>query len=216
MRANAALWTVLAAIVIAIAGPIVAFILMELSRAPDMGSAADVFHDWQGILGGLLALVGAAAAASVVVLQIEETRNIEEERRARRAQALWATMPHEFGRPDEHIDTCRDVITDILKSRGQNIQDQPQFGWHYHGDIIKCPDLPIGFVGNLRQLIEVCQSSEVFRLTEYSMRIQPQNVILKKVVLDINTNDTKTVIAGIFVDNAVNLAEIKFFNDELI
>jgi hypothetical protein len=215
VRANAAVWTALAAIVVAIVGPFVAFILIELSRAPDTGSAADVFRDWQGILGGLLALVGAAAAASVVVWQIEETRNLEEERRTRRAQALWATMPHEFSRSSEYIDACKQILTHTFNNRNTNGAQSLSLAGMFRTSPLIAPEIPSGFVDNLRHLIEHCQASEVHILTNYAIWIQIQNARLRLLVDGLNGHPGQIVLVQNLVSASVDLGEIKLFNDIL-
>jgi hypothetical protein len=166
-------WAALAAVIVAIGGPFLVFLLRDLAFAADTEAAAKVFRDWQDLLGGVLALVGAAAAALVVVRQIDDARAIADERRGRRADALWSTLTHDLYRANLYLTEWQNVIEPALKRAAScTAYDPNEVSGCFRDVPVKAPDVPAGLIDNIRILIEHCDERDIPNLSQYSSWLQ--------------------------------------------
>jgi hypothetical protein len=72
-------------------------------------------QDWQELIGGILALFGAAGAVFAVIKQIAHTQEIEDDRRHRQMYAARAMMPHALTSLCDYAECCCKELRDIIR-----------------------------------------------------------------------------------------------------
>jgi hypothetical protein len=214
MRANAAIWVALAAIVVVVVAPFVVFVLRDLAHAPDAEAAAGVLYKWQGLFTGLLALVGAVVAALVVIRQIETARQIEEDRREARGRALWIRLTQELSNFESYLDRCAAVLIRahvfFLTQRDGNLSGAFEAEQE--------PNLPTTryVIENVAGLLEFCRASEVEPLAEFVVCLQIQRSRMVDLISVANGETANNIDVYGFLQSAVDLGEIQFYRDALL
>jgi hypothetical protein len=74
----------------------------------------ETFKEYQELIAGSMALIGAAGAVVAVMYQIRHTQNIEDERRNRQMYAARSMMPHALSSLCEYAESCCAELRNVL------------------------------------------------------------------------------------------------------
>lgn len=155
--------------------------------------------DWQTLITGILAVIGAAIGAAYLHAQIRQTWSIENVRRARKRAALRAVMPLALARIVEYSKSCAETLQEfhswsngrILSATGKT---EPTI-----------PNLPEETITILSQFIEYSQPGETVLIEDLLREIQVQSGRLRDIFSDICRLDvmvTKDNIEDYLIDTA--------------
>ncbi len=188
MGPNTAIWVTLAAIVLIICGPFALFVLRDLANATDAETAVDVFYRWQTLLAGVLALVGASVAASVVIRQIQTARDLEDDRRKRRAAAIWADLSHHLSDCLRWLQAAARTQRELMEHASRN--PERGIGGIWKTDPHPVPSPPEALAGAMRDLIEVCEIHQIKPLSVFSRSVQTYYARFLEAVAHANGKET--------------------------
>jgi hypothetical protein len=156
--------------------PLFALVLLEARfvlawrRDLSFGHATQMLYLWQGVLGAALAIVAAGVGAAAVVMQTSAARRLDDQRRARRARALWAASPLSLSAVCDYATAC---VRELEKGRAV-LDAELDAAPRPPVDLVAPPlpaDLTPGFVG----IIETSPEPEGEALSTLLRELQVQH-----------------------------------------
>lgn len=169
---------------IAMLASIVAIALVETQ--PSSGAPTNLLYHYQTLVGGLLAIAGAAIGAAYINKQVKSAERQELNRLASRREAARAVLPLTLSSVTEYAtDAGRAMLALMAQCQGETLPPQVA--------IPTWPKLPTEAINSLKELAEYSRPNETLFVSRLLSALQIQNSRIRDLEKELSGNRRSTL-----------------------